>query len=242
MKKIFLLCFVVSLNMLMISCSKSSSNSGVTPPPPQHLPPPAPTTLTLVADSALYDSSATVRVKTDGQTVKLGGLVINDSITFHNLMKDTTLTFTSTNTNEYGSTSKSASIIVHVFDQKTSQIQNYGLLYEISCQIYIDGTENLPNAAYIDGPMDCDTFQMFANGGGKIIRGPCNTCPICPGSISYQSPPGWAWQDSTEQAINFGAGAISGGGDVWNVVLQTNGFDRSQVKNGFYTLQKYRQP
>lgn len=236
MKKIFFMCFIVScIATLITGCSKGGGTS-INPPPPPPSGPTAPTVLILKADTALYNGSATITVTTDGQSVKMGNQVVNGSVTITGLKSDTTLTFTATNTNQYGSASKSASITVHVYSAKTTQLQGYTPLHFTYFKWCIAGTENNPNTIWIDGLGSLDPnfwIKFFADGGGQTqthAGGPVYT---------YPAGTGWGWVDATEQAIDFGP--ANPPGDKWNVTLLSNGIDRSQVKNGNYMLQKLRQ-
>ena len=228
------ICFLI-LAIVFGSCRKDNVSSP-TPTLPPAKPLPATPTLTLTADTALFNGSSTVKVVTDAQLVQVGGnTVLNGTITFTGLTKDTTLTFIATNTNANGSSSKSVDFTLKVYSQKTTQVNNLPLHHFISSKSCIAGTENSTNvvwSVFNPAQLPCDSYKLFANGGGLLIYGPCRVSPKIPGTvIVYPQGAAWHWTDANETAMDFGVN------EIWDIILNPTGFTRSQTKNGYFTIQ-----
>lgn len=230
MKKHYLLLSIVAgMAMMFLSCSKTGSNS-VPPPvnnPPVKNTPSAPTTLTLRADTALYEGSATISVTTDGQVLRMdGNVVTGNSFTLTNLTSDRTVTFSVTNVNENGSSEpKTASIIVKVYSKKTTDLHNLSR-YKASSVTVCPAANPTSCSNGMTPMMESYRGQFFANGTAA-----CNCGPG--GSWTTGVGVGWRWTDAGETAIDFS-------GDIWEVhSVSTNGFTRTQTKNGFITTQVF---
>ena len=226
------ICFLI-LAIVFGSCRKDNVSSP-TPTLPPAKPLPATPTLTLTADTALFNGSSTVKVVTDAQLVQVGGnTVLNGTITFTGLTKDTVLTFIATNTNANGSSSKTIAFTIKVWSKKTTQVNNLPLHHLISDKSCIAGTENSPNVIWyiaIVSQLPCDSYKLFANGGGLLIYGPCRVAPNVPGTVFvYPAGKAWQWTDASESAMDFG-------NDVWNITLNPTGFTRTQTKNGYFMV------
>lgn len=224
---------LLSLLAIFNSCSKNESAGGGAGGGTVLLPT-APTKLVTKSDTALYLGSATITVtETDAQSIKTSnGQLVNGSITFHNITKDTVIKFIATNSNENGSKSTEFNIVLKCWSQKTTQVNNYGFYKLTSSKSCPDGQQNLPNPQWTYGavwPTISETWIMYANGSGftKLASG-----QMIPSSVK------WHWTDINETAIDFGDNG-QGAHDVWNVVLESNGYTRSQIKNGYYTVQVF---
>ncbi len=219
------------LLLLLTACSKTETQNttgggGVSPVPP--LVP----TLSLKADTALCNGSAIITVTSNAQSVINinNNQVVNGSVVITGLTKDSVVSFIAKNTNGTLIASATASIIVKCWSAKTTQLQSYTPLGMISSKSCIAGTENDPNTTWYDGPIDPNFWiKFFANGGGQTNL------------WTYSAGKGWAWADPDEKSIAFGIDANGNLTEIWNVTLLPNGFDRTQVKNGYYTIQKFRE-
>ena len=218
--------FLMTLSLIM-SCSKKE---GTTPPPIINPPTggggtPTPTVkpsyLDLKADdtTVVYGGSAKITISTDGDTVTrdLTGEPVNGSITINNIKGDSTISLTS----KSGDRTMTKTIRLHSFSPNTSKMMGYTPLHMTFYKSCPAGAENLVPIVWTDsGFIDLSfRIQFLAQNRTQSTNGP-----------GY-----WYWTDFNENAINFGAN------DVWRIILYADGFDRWQIKNGYYTLQKFRQ-
>ena len=226
------ICFII-LAIVLLGCSKDNVSSPSPTPPPAKPLPATPTTLTVTADTALFNGSSTVKVITDAQLVQVGGItVLNGTITFTSLKKDTTLTFIATNTNANGSSSKTIAFTIKVWSLRTTQVNNYTPVHFVSSKSCIAGTENSPTVVWsVFNPsnLPCDSYKFYANGRFELTYGPCRIFPDVPGTV-HTSGTRWIWSNPNETAIDFGS-------DIWDITLNYTGFTRTQTSNGYYTIQ-----
>lgn len=225
----------LSLLAILNSCSKNESAGGGAGGGTVLLPT-APSTLYVkIADTAKFNGSANLTMETDGQSLETSdpqAVVNGKTITFSNMKGDRTVTITAKNSNEAGISKKTITYTVKGWSEKTTQIDSYGYLKIVSDKSCPDGQQNLPNPTWTYGsvwPVISTTWIMYANGSGftKLASG-----QMIPSSVK------WHWTNTAETAIDFGDNG-QGAHDIWNVELNTNGYTRSQIKNGFYTVQVF---
>ena len=235
---------LITLAMFAVGCSKTGGSGSVPappiPPPIDKSPPSAPLTITVAADTALFNGPSTLRITTDGQSTMAGSkTVANGVVTFDSLTKDTTINIVSTNTNAYGSSAKTIAFTIKVWSKRTTQVNNIPPHHFISSKSCIAGTENSPNVVWINfdpAQLPCDSYKLFANGGGLLIYGPCRVSPNVPGTVFvYSAGKAWHWADANETKMDFGDNII------WDITLNPTGFTRTKTNNGSFMVDVFSQ-
>ena len=219
MKKIFFICFTIFWSAFSITgCNKGKDT---TLSPPKVTPAPEWISLKVIPDTAWFKGSATLDFAASNTTSFTIGkdVTTGSSYVVSDLVSDTTYKVTATGPG--GSSEKSIKVPVHT--ERMTLFCNTGTVHMISSKSR--NLDTLSDPRWYDGPPDPNVYQFFSNGSGQI-----NSGQIFSGVWYFQN-------NQTELALPIGNGGLI---DLWKLdSISSSGWQRSQIKNGFITIQKF---
>ncbi len=211
MRNVCLNHFLIAFTLLFLTrCTKGDGGGSINPSPNPTL------ALTAAIDTVWYGGSTILSwSSTNATEVRLQGgpaVTTTGSLTTPSLLSQTPYSFIATGPG--GSITKSKTIMVWS-QKRTFLCNNLGSRMTYCKSAGADST-------WHDGPMDPNTYQFFPNGSGQI-----NSGPIVPNVFSLQDET----SDNT-YLVSFS--------DSWHVdFINEVYFQRSQIKNGSRTVQKF---